>query len=1558
MSRSSGVVLCVAVLALWCTVSATTTAHLNDPVDDLLYLYTGDPVPPELYRGCLDVVSGEANSTEGFLDVLITLNSSGIPALATTTFWSVLLDEDDDPADNCPYYPLAEVDTMYSVIYDTGCEDWTVERSTYESWGWSERSTNATWGVTSSWPDGETVIHLEIPLGELDEADTVIPWKVKTEATFNGVIGDLAPDFGLFYLGDPLPEPWLYTPDNRSWVSGLATLGVVEMCNASDILSTLFEYSTDGVTWTEISIDYDDQANTWPYVVYNASWDGWGAVWNATVLTEGWYQLRATMTDSRNQTGQSQIMVYMDPTPPVPALLRPVFDQVVTGTVRVSASTGDEALSGVVFSLFRVETTPYSWLEKTVPHTPQGYGCMPAAAAASLLWFDNYTNSSGVKVFDKLVPPELEAPENLTAKLNEVFKTDNKDPAGMIGRHFTSDKDLVAGLKQYVQDRQTAGMTQDFVVKALGGSKKAPYEPLPNGTDWVTFYKTMLPHEDILLLLDGQKQTGEEWGGHAVTANSFKSQLELWWTPEGCIWAQRPPYIIDFMDHNEDTGYREVELAGNGSLKGLERYYSELSPDNQTLYAMVVLSPKVSYDELITALNESRNTSTDWIPLGTGLSLLEGQEYVLDWNTSSVADGSYLIMATARDETGNEASDIIWITVDNSAPQTTKVIAGPQYDEGCYVTSDTAFTLSVADGGGLGVESLFYRIWNNDTWSNWTQISCAPVVVGGLQHNSKSCSTIFTLPGTCTHYLEYYAVDRVGNNESLQNQTHIVDNEAPVTLKAVGAPGYPMNTTEMGEYWLITGETLLTLTGADECCKIKTISVRNTGNRTIHVKADFKEDKTSGSAGSYLSPNERAQTTPSGDQKKLTITISERIRGKNNPIMKADLNCSILELLAAIGGYDRVNNRYTYNTSRGPVAFGIKDLVLEEFTLEPCKDSELKCWSGVNATLYRTWYNGVWAAWKDYTAPLTLIGEGIHYLEYYSVDNLGTAGDVQNETFFVTDELLEPFFVTPANGSLVYGNTTLWAGEATGLTVSFAAFWYSADGLNWTYIGIDDDGSEPTVGGELVNASDWGDGWRVQWNTAELSEGWYFITVNLYGLAGIGTAQLRAYVDPTPPVTRIVAPLDEAVVNGTIYLSAAIQDENVSRVVWAYTNKTQYYEKGVEEKIQFNYCRNISGKNLSAVCCGPTAAASCLRYWSEHGYPNLTGNGTITQSELVDRLAQLMRTDENGTATSNLKKGIEDYLAARGYGCANPHGLVVDIETDASKLNFTRYRNELEAGRENVLWLYRWNYNASTGTWGNGHWIVGNSVNNTRCGNTSHEMDIMCPTFGNVSNVRMYDNGTLYRLDVGGWRYPASLVTVSEKGSFVDPGWVEIANLSDPAGGWSASWDTTAVTNGYYFVRVLVVDRMGFEWIAVFVLKVENAPAAVFDTGRGAYPSIAGTHTGTLTLNQTITVSSLYTYSCAGTSGRTKYLKLWNSTGWNITATRDVNTDDWYNLSLGESVILTGNKTYNYTLCTGSYPQIIHAYEHNATSGVITCTSFVDVNGKRHEGWIPAIRLY
>jgi hypothetical protein len=132
---------------------------------------------------------------------------------------------------------------------------------------------------------------------------------------------------------------------------------------------------------------------------------------------------------------------------------------------------------------------------------------------------------------------------------------------------------------------------------------------------------------------------------------------------------------------------------------------------------------------------------------------------------------------------------------------------------------------------------------------------------------------------------------------------------------------------------------------------------------------------------------------------------------------------------------------------------------------------------------------------------------------------------------------------------------------------------------------------------------------------------------------------------------------------------------------------------------------------------------------------------------------------------------------------------------------------------------------------------------------------------------------------------------------------------------------------------------------------VDLSAQLLFDTGHGTYPSISGTHNGTIRQYRNIPVSTLYTYSCAGTGGHTEYVKIWNSTtGWNVTARWNGYTGDWQNLTFNNSFTLYANQTYNYTIVTGSYPQIIHESSWNAIGGAITCSEFVDVNGHRHEG--------
>jgi parallel beta-helix repeat protein len=139
-------------------------------------------------------------------------------------------------------------------------------------------------------------------------------------------------------------------------------------------------------------------------------------------------------------------------------------------------------------------------------------------------------------------------------------------------------------------------------------------------------------------------------------------------------------------------------------------------------------------------------------------------------------------------------------------------------------------------------------------------------------------------------------------------------------------------------------------------------------------------------------------------------------------------------------------------------------------------------------------------------------------------------------------------------------------------------------------------------------------------------------------------------------------------------------------------------------------------------------------------------------------------------------------------------------------------------------------------------------------------------------------------------------------------------------------------------------------------LPLVKAEEPIFDTGEGSYPSLSGTFTGTITPSRNLTVGTLYTYYCKGTGGHTKSIELYEDQTLIASGVWSGYAGDWHNITFTEVTLLKDHE-YRYVIETGSYPQIIHAPSWNATGGVITCEEFGDVNGKRHEGWIPAIRL-
>jgi len=72
-------------------------------------------------------------------------------------------------------------------------------------------------------------------------------------------------------------------------------------------------------------------------------------------------------------------------------------------------------------------------------------------------------------------------------------------------------------------------------------------------------------------------------------------------------------------------------------------------------------------------------------------------------------------------------------------------------------------------------------------------------------------------------------------------------------------------------------------------------------------------------------------------------------------------------------------------------------------------------------------------------------------------------------------------------------------------------------------------------------------------------------------------------------------------------------------------------------------------------------------------------------------------------------------------------------------------------------------------------------------------------------------------------------------------------------------------------------------------------------------------------------VQNLYTYPCTGTGGHPEYAKIYNDT-WHIESEpwRSYQ-EDGNNIYFNHSFTLVANETYNYTIRTGSYPQIHHA---------------------------------
>jgi len=588
----------------------------HDPIQDLIYVYRREPAPLEKYVGYLDIVETDARNVVDSIEFHITVKS-GIPTLTYNTFYTVLIDKNNDPEDNSPTYPTQDGDTMYSINLKTG----TIERATYQVIGdwWMVQSTSATYGLISAWPDGDTEIILYVPKNETPTFTDLMTWRALTDSDPYG-IGDLAPDEELLYLPLTPPNPWIANPQSGTTLYGenvtLKACDVTFCSERQDILACSFEYSLfpEG-PWTEIGVDFD-------FI------DGWEVAWNLTSLSEGRYYVVATMWNTAGEALSEETIVFYDPTPPMPQFHELSYGDAVKGLTTLQVTTLDENVQYVEFFYFndtdRKEKNITGLCQKnigtnpTVQDTHNGaYSCGPTAAAACLAYWGDYRNETGQQQYRNLYNGTEEGLVQMARDLYDLCKT-NQDPnsPGTFGDKLTD------GINNYVKNK--------------GFQDKLQATFIEDG-NWTKAKDEFMSCQDVILLVgrpDGSRhwitlsgiENVEDENGQKTTYVEF---MEPWCGIEGATAVLKDGKLQQDWDNNGNIG--ENELA--------------------SIIHIVTVCPK-----------DRKNCPKDPL-IGTDYDGSDG--WSVEWNTTQMQDGSYVLYARMIDEDDNEGLSTTLVRIQN-----------------------------------------------------------------------------------------------------------------------------------------------------------------------------------------------------------------------------------------------------------------------------------------------------------------------------------------------------------------------------------------------------------------------------------------------------------------------------------------------------------------------------------------------------------------------------------------------------------------------------------------------------------------------------------------------------------------------------------------------------------------------------------------------------------------------------------------------------------------------------------------------------------------------------
>jgi len=157
-----------------------------------------------------------------------------------------------------------------------------------------------------------------------------------------------------------------------------------------------------------------------------------------------------------------------------------------------------------------------------------------------------------------------------------------------------------------------------------------------------------------------------------------------------------------------------------------------------------------------------------------------------------------------------------------------------------------------------------------------------------------------------------------------------------------------------------------------------------------------------------------------------------------------------------------------------------------EFNLTATDD-----FSGVDKTYYKVWFNEQWTLFSEYISNFTLIGEGKHYIEYYSIDKAGNIEETHNQTHYVDDTPPLITIETPSS----------WEALQDGVALQSIVTDIDGCGVNLMRYSIRNPGGTQGIiinsTFESLSPSYIADNkWQLLFETTQLPDGYYVLYVN------------------------------------------------------------------------------------------------------------------------------------------------------------------------------------------------------------------------------------------------------------------------------------------------------------------------------------------------------------------------------------------------------------------------------------------------------------------------------